>query len=166
MKVITLVLTGITLVFTQSFAQLSDSMKMKTPSWVLPILEKSELMKGYEVLDRMNPFYFEDDFNDDGFLDIVLFVKSKLSGKEGVVIVNGGKNVPFIFGAGKEIGMGSDIQWCEQWFIYRDKFIYNFDDKKKKFIISHHGIEIVKSESTSVIIYWDKRRYKTHIKHI
>ncbi|MCH2229872.1 MAG: hypothetical protein MK105_05970 [Crocinitomicaceae bacterium] len=149
-----------------SISQLSDSMKLKTPSWVLPIIEKSELMKSYEILDRMNPFYFEDDFNDDGFLDIVMFVRSKMSGKEGVVIVNGGKNVPFIFGAGKEIGMGSDISWCNQWFIYRDKFIYNFDDKKKKFMINHHGIEIVKSETTSVVIYWDRRRYKTHIKHI
>jgi len=149
-----------------TFSQVPESIVYKTPSWVLPVLKNSELMKSYEVLDRMNPFYFEDDFNADGFLDIALFVKHKQNGKEGVVIVNGGKNVPFIFGAGKEIGMGSDIQWCEQWFVYRDKFIYNFDDKKKKFIINHPGIEIVKSETTSVIIYWDKRRYKTHIKHI
>lgn len=151
---------------TVAFSQVPESVRSKVPAWVLPVLKNSELMKSYEVLDRMNPFYFEDDFNDDGFLDIVLFVKSKQSGKEGVVIVNGGKNVPFIFGAGKEIGIGSDIRWCETWFIYRDKFIYNFDDKKKKFIIDHHGIEIVKSETTSVIIYWDRRRYKTHIKHI
>lgn len=139
---------------------------LHTPSWAGKVVRNSELAKGYEFLRDVNPFYFEEDFTGDGVQDIAFLVKEKLSGKRGVFIVNGGKNVSFVLGAGKDIGMGTDISWSERWFVYRDEWIYNFNDKKKKFRIEYPGVEVVKSETTSVVIYWSGRAYKTYIKHI
>jgi len=97
---------------------------------------------------------------------LLFFVKNNFNKKTGVLIINGGKNVPFILGAGKDIGIGSDLFWCDRWFIYRKKFIYNFRDKKKKFTLKLPGLEVVKKEHTSVVVYWDSRRCKTYIKDI
>ena len=143
-----------------------ELLQKRIPEWARKVVGNSEIMKNYEILDNINPFYLEADFNADELVDIVFYVKGKLSKKNGVAIINHGDNNVYILGAGKDMGMGTDISWCNTWFIYRDKWIYNFNDKKKKFMIRNPGIEIVKSEKTSVIIYWDKRRYKTYIKHI
>ena len=143
-----------------------EQLQQRIPEWAKKVVENSEIMKSYEILDEINPFYLEADFNADELVDIVFYVKGKLSQKNGVAIINRGDNNVYILGAGKDIGMGTDISWCNTWFVYRDKWIYNFNDKKKKFMIRNPGIEIVKSEKTSVVLYWDKRSYKSYVKHI
>ena len=148
------------------YGQVDSLMIERIPTWVRHVVFKSSLMENYTLDTSRNPFYLEADFNDDGLVDIAFFVKSKIEGKTGVLIVNKGKNIGFILGAGKEIGIGSDIFWCNVWFVYRDKYIYNFKDKKKKFTIENPGLEIVKDEKTSIVIYWDKKRYRTHIKNL
>tara|TARA_R110002072_G_scaffold303044_1_gene492082 strand:- start:32568 stop:33038 length:471 start_codon:yes stop_codon:yes gene_type:complete len=155
------------LIFSSSLHGQVDSLMMdRIPSWVRHVVFESALMENYNLDTSRNPFYLEADFNDDGLMDIAFFVKSKLEGKTGVLIVNKGKNVGYILGAGKDIGIGADVFWCNIWFIYREKYIYNFKDKKKKFAIETPGLELVKDEKTSVVIYWDKKRYKTHIKNL
>jgi len=149
-----------------SVAQADSLIIEKTPEWVRHVVFESPLMENYILDSSHNPFYLEADFNEDGLIDIAFFVRSKLENKTGILIVNRGKNIGFILGAGKDIGMGTDISWCSRWFVYREKYIYNFKDKKKKYMISTPGIEIVKDDKTSLIIYWDKKRYKTHIKNL
>jgi hypothetical protein len=144
-----------------------DTLTVKRiPAWANSVLENSSIASNYKVSDKINPFYLEADFNGDELMDIVFFIESKTDGKHGIVIINRGTNNIFVLGAGKDLGMGSDISWCNTWFVYRDKWIYNFNDKKKKFSIRYPGIEIVKSETTSAVVYWDGRRYKTYIKRI
>ena len=144
-----------------------DSLSLqRIPEWARQVVQESSLMENYDLDVTRNPFYLEVDLNGDDLVDIAFFVKSKVEGKTGVLIVNKGKNVGYVLGAGKDIGIGTDVFWCDTWFVYRDKFIYNFKDKKKKYMIARPGIEIVKSEKTSVVIYWDKKRYKTHIKNL
>jgi len=149
-----------------SFSQVDSLIYSNTPTWARPVVFESELMKNYVLDYSRNPFYLEADFNGDGLIDIAFFVKSKLEGKTGILIVNQGKNVGFVLGAGKDMGMGSDIFWCKTWYVYREKFIFNFKDKKKKFLIYYPAIELVKTDDTSLVIYWDKKRYKTHIKNL
>ncbi|MDG1427278.1 MAG: hypothetical protein P8M19_05545 [Crocinitomicaceae bacterium] len=136
----------------------------RTPSWAKNVLVKSELFGNYTILDDLNPFYFEVDLNGDDLTDIVFRVKHKLTGDVGIFVINGGKNLCFVMGAGKPIGMGSNIDWCNKWFIFRDKAIYNFDSKKVKTVIRTPGIELRKTDSKSVIIYWDRRKYIAKIK--
>jgi len=149
-----------------TFSQTDSLVLNNIPFWVRSVVHESSLMQNYELDYTRNPFYLEADFNGDGLVDIAFFIKSKMEGREGVLIVNRGKNVGFVLGAGKDIGMGSNISWCDTWFVYREKYIYNFKDKKKKYIIYNPGIELVKTENTSLIVYWDKKRYKTHVKNL
>lgn len=135
------------------------------PHWARMAMDNSELMKGYVLLDDLNPFYLEADFNSDEQSDIVFNVKNRLENKIGFAIINRGTNNIFIVGAGNDIGMGTDASWCKRWFIYRDNWVYNFSDKKK-YSLREPRVEIVKSNSTSSVIYWDKRRYNIYIKHI
>ncbi len=151
---------------TSLFSQVDSLILSNTPSWVRSVLFESSLMQSYELDYTRNPFYLEADFNGDGLVDIAFFVKSKMEGREGILIVNRGKNIGFILGAGKDMGMGANISWCDTWSVYRHKYIYNFKDKKKKYIIYNPGVELVKTENTSLVIYWDKKRYKTHVKNL
>lgn len=150
----------------QLFGQLDSITILKTPKWAADVVMESSLMEKYSIDTLRNPFYFEEDFNGDDIVDIVFFVKDKIDNKTGVLIVNGGKNIGFIVGAGKDTAMGSDLFWSDNWFVYRDRYIYNFKAKKKKFIISEPGIELVKDLETSLIVYWDKSKYKTHVKSL
>ena len=155
------------LINTPVFAQVDSITYERVPDWSCSTLFESSLMSNYELDDTRNPFYLEADFSGDGLIDIAFFIKNKINKKTGVLIVNRGKNLAFVLGAGKDnVGIGTDLFWCNRWFVYRDKFIYNFDDKKKRFMISNPGLEIVKSDQTSVVVYWDKKRYKTYIKNI
>lgn len=146
----------------------SDStlLYQRIPKWAQTVLSTNELFKNYTIIDSINPFYFEADFTGDGTVDIVFMVRHNLSDKVGLFIINGGKNIAFVLGAGKDIGMGDNIAWCDKWFVYRDKFIYNFDARKKKLTLKYPAIEIQKNDQRSIILYWDKRKYKTAIKNV
>lgn len=149
------------------FAQ-SDSLNLKEriPGWANKVLDNSELYGNYSIIDTMNPFYFEDDFNGDDVIDIVFMVRHNLTGASGTFIINGGKNLCFVMGAGKSIGIGYSVDWCKKWFIFRDRAIYNFSGKKIKTVIRTPGIELRQSEDTSIIIYWDRRRYLAAVKSV
>ncbi|MFT5859737.1 MAG: hypothetical protein ACI865_001841 [Flavobacteriaceae bacterium] len=150
-----------------NFAQ-TDSLTFqeRIPAWANKVLDNSELFGNYTIIDTINPFYFEDDFNGDELIDIVFLVRHKLTGASGTFIINGGKNLCFVMGAGKSIGIGYSIDWCNKWFIFRDKAIYNFSGKKIKTVIRTPGIELRQSEDTSIILYWDRRRYLAAVKSI
>lgn len=136
------------------------------PEWASQVLESNSLFRGYTIIDSINPFYFEDDFTGDEIIDIAFVVRNKLSGEVGTFIINGGKNVCFVMGAGKPIGMGNSIAWCDNWFVYRNKYVYNFTARKKKFPLKHPALEFRKTDERSVIVYWDRRRYKTAILNV
>ncbi|MDX2362266.1 MAG: hypothetical protein QNK23_15775 [Crocinitomicaceae bacterium] len=154
------------LVSAQDSAELAP-MEDRIPAWAQAVIEKSALIKGYTILEKYNPFYLEADFNGDEIIDIAFMIENKIGGKQGVLIINGGDNKPFIMGAGKDIGMGTDISWCQNWFVFRAKTVYNHANKKNvKVYLKNPALEIVKKEDTSLILYWDKRNYKTLVKYL
>ncbi len=148
--------------------QAQDSVKevtlldLRIPAWVKPIIEKSEVAKNYTINDTLNPFYLEADFTGDKLDDIVLFVESKFDGKKGVMIINRGKNLLFVLGAGKDLGMGDHINWCNRWFIYRDKGLFDGLGKRKA-TLKYPAIRIEKSERINLYIYWSGKKYKTYV---
>lgn len=147
-------------------AQIDSVLTLNMPSWALEAYTSNPIMANYELINKVNPFYLEEDFNGDDKVDIVVWVKNKLSKQHGIAILHRGDNDLYIVGAGKDFGMGSDMSWSNRWFVYRDEWVYNFNDKKKKFMLPLPGIEIVQNEKTSAVIYWDKRHYTSYIKHI
>ena len=74
-----------------TFSQVDSLIAANTPEWVKPVLFESTLMQNYMLDESRNPFYLEADFNADGLIDIAFFVKSKMEGKTGILIVNRGK---------------------------------------------------------------------------
>lgn len=152
---------------TIQYSQAQDSLFLdRTPEWALDAFEKSSLSENYYLIDSLNPFYLEEDFNGDEIIDIALMVTEKISNKRGVLIINGGKNICYIVGAGKNIGIGTDITWCKTWYVYRQKFAQNLNAKQKKILFKNPCIEIKKTAEKSIIIYWDKKRYSTYIKDL
>src|SRR3989344_4520993 len=154
MKTIYLVL--IILMANQVIAQDSLStnnslLSKRIPAWVKTVIEKSEVAKNYTIIDSINPFYLEVDLTGD-----------KLDGKKGVMIINRGKNVLFVLGGGKDIGMGDNVNWCNRWFVYRDKGIFDGVGKKKA-SLKYPAIRLEKSDRLSLYIYWSGKKYKTYV---
>jgi hypothetical protein len=148
--------------FAQDTLPVPTLLDKRIPAWVKPILEKSEVAKNYTITDAINPFYLEADLTGDKLDDIVFFVESKFDGKKGVMIINRGKNTLFIMGAGKDLGMGDHVNWCQTWFIYRDKGLFDGTGHRKA-TLKYPAIRLEKSEKVNLYIYWTGKKYKTHI---
>ncbi len=134
----------------------------RIPAWVKPVIEKSEVAKNYKITDAINPFYLEGDLTGDKLEDIVFFVESKLDGKKGIMIINRGKNTVYIVGGGKDIGMGDHMNWCQTWFVYPDKGIYD-GLGSRKVQLKYPAIQMIKSEKLTLFIYWTGKKYKTYV---
>jgi hypothetical protein len=148
--------------FAQDTLAAQKLLDKRIPAWVKPVIEKSEVAKNYTIIDDINPFYLEADLTGDRLDDIVFLVQSKFDGKKGVMIINRGKNTLFIMGAGKDLGMGDHINWCNSWFIYRDKGLFDGTGHRKA-TLKYPALLIPKSEKLNLYIYWTGKKYKTHI---
>jgi len=148
--------------YSQDSIPVPSLLDKRIPSWVKPVIEKSEVARKYTIVDVINPFYLEADLTGDKLDDIVFFVENKLDGKKGVMIVNRGKNTVFIMGGGKDIGMGDHFNWCQTWFVYRDKGVFD-GLGSKKVSLKYPAIRLEKSEKISVFIYWTGKKYKTYV---
>lgn len=140
-------------------AQIDSTLMLNIPYWVRSVLEKSELVQKHIILDEFNPFYLEADFNGDKETDIAFFVENKIDHSKGVLIINKGKNVAYVIGAGTTTEMGANLSWGKRWFVHRDKYLSN--NGKKKLIIKYPAIQLMRSETSSLIIYWTGKKYKT-----
>lgn len=166
MKAISLVIVAL---FAGNFLLAQDSipaadklLDKRIPAWVKPVIEKSEVAKNYKITDGINPFYLEGDFTGDKLDDIVFFVESKVDGKKGILIINRGKNTVYVLGGGKDIGMGDHMNWCQSWFVYRDKGIFD-GLGSRKVQLKYPAIQMVKSEKLNLFIYWTGKKYKTYV---
>jgi hypothetical protein len=95
------------------------------PNWICPVYGNSiEVPFDVVVINDINPFYLEADFNGDEQLDIAFFVKRKSDEKKGILIVHGKSGKTFLLGAGKSFGNGGDNwNWLEVWKAYRAKTV-------------------------------------------
>jgi len=134
----------------------------RIPAWVKPVIEKSEVAADYRIVDVINPFYLEADLTGDKLDDIIFFVESKFDGKKGVMIINRGKNTLYVLGAGKDIGVGDHVNWCQTWFIYRDRGLFDGVGHQKA-TLKYPAIRLEKSEKYNLYIYWTGKKYKTHV---
>jgi len=70
----------------------------------------------YELATVLNPYFQRADFNGDGRIDAALFVRSRGSGKYGIIIVHSGQHYYNLVGAGKDTGhWGDDLAWLQRW---------------------------------------------------
>lgn len=151
------------LVYSSGFCQPDTNLiNNNIPNWVKPVLERSEMAQKHQILTDFNPFYFEADFTGDGQVDIAFFVENKIDHSRGVMIVNNIKNLVYVVGCGTATDMGTSLNWTKRWFIYRNRYIMN-DANKKKITLKLPAIQLIRSDTDSMVIYWNGKKYKTFV---
>jgi hypothetical protein len=91
---------------------------VELPKFSWPIVTAPAFKKKYQFDFRINPFYLQADFDQDGFLDLAILIKEQISGKAGLLLVRQHQPEPTIFGAGQAAGFGTDDwAWLQAWKI-------------------------------------------------
>jgi hypothetical protein len=120
------------------------------PDEVHDFYEK-KIKNDYELRTDVNPFYLKGDFDGDKQLDYAINIVEKKTLKKGILIYHSGTNKYFILGAGKpfkEKHPGDNFSWMDAWKITEG------ENKKKDSIL------VIKTESSSGVIYWTGKEYK------
>ena len=154
-----------------SFSQSEGFIMERLPKWIsrADIFNGLIIKKNYQVENRLNPFYLEEDFNGDGILDIALPIKEISSKKLGFVIIHGGKNEQFIVGAGTLIknALGDDQSYIDVWKLNREKentgteLDENGDlIESKPVLLDNPSINILKTELGGGILFWNGTEYE------
>ncbi len=111
---------------------------------------KQQIVNEYKLRTDVNPFYLRGDFDGDKKLDYAINVIERKTEKKGIVIYHTGTNRHFTIGAGKPFfgqHPGDDFWWMDAW-----KVEVNIGRKRE-------GILVVKTESSSGLIYWTGKQY-------
>ncbi len=163
----------IALLFTgfHSFSQDSYDywvLERRTPNWALQAFNEVNKQQTYELSDFVNPFYFEEDFNGDGKLDVALLIKNIKTTETGILIIHGSTKDHFIFGAGTNTeDWPNTYSWMDVWKIFRGSktheltYLDNGDiDGSIEISIAYPSLEIIKTEAASGLLYWNGNEYK------
>ncbi|TCI93156.1 hypothetical protein [Tenacibaculum sp. M341] len=121
----------------------------------------------FKIDNRMNPLYFEEDFNGDGHLDVTFPVRHIESKKVGFVIVHGNTEEVYIIGAGNNIknGLSENMDYIDIWKINREKVNEpgleenTGTGKNGELILKNPSLQIEKSELGGGQIYWNGKEY-------
>src|SRR5262245_51633334 len=97
---------------------LSVEQRYSVPEWVTRVLEQSNFEKSYELDAHLNPFCHRADFDGDGKLDFVVFIRERSSGKIGLAFVHQGSEMLYIVGAGKSGAHGDEYSWIDAWTVF------------------------------------------------
>lgn len=144
----------------------------KLPAWFMQSFNNKKLNERYVVIKPVKPEFLQADFNGDKIIDVAVQIIDKRSKKRGVLIINGGTNKHYIFGAGFKFAAEdfNDTNWLDGWRLHKAKVayktIFNTDGDiagSKKVKISYPAISIYAlqdgSEIAGALIYWDGKKY-------
>ena len=141
--------------------------EQRTPDWGLKIFNEMNLNDSMKITNYVNPFYFEEDFNGDSYLDLAILVENLKSKKKGILIIHGEINELKLIGAGNEFEGFDDFWWMDVWKIHRNSKTHeltykeNYDiDGSRDINVHDPCLEIIKTESSSGLIYWKEKDYK------
>lgn len=135
-----------------------------------------EVFKGtalsiYQPFPFSTPSFIESDFNGDGIKDIAILIIQKTTKKRGVLLMHGGSNQNFVFGAGNKFGNGSDdFKWLKGWSLYKQKVAYETTFTKdgdisgsKKIVLLRPALYVHNLEDAQPtaggLIYWNGKKY-------
>jgi hypothetical protein len=121
--------------------------RMSLPSWVDSVVGPLLQEKRYELGLALNPFFQVGDFDGDRRLDAAVFVRSRESGKYGILMLRRSDPRPQPLGAGRAFGNGGDdFNWLNIWRVEP--------------AARGDQLFVEKSESASGAITWDGRGYR------
>jgi len=143
------------------------ALEQSTPDWALKIFKDSNLSDSLELSSFVNPFYFEEDFNGDSFIDIAILVRHIDTNKYGILIIHGETQNYYLLGANSQFELIDDFSWIEIWKVFRGSLSYELTYKSnndiegtRKITVHNPCLEIIKLEASSGLIYWNGERYR------
>ena len=142
------------------------------PGWFTKSFTNKKLNERYMIIRPCKPEFLEADFTGDKINDIAVQVVDKKNKKRGILIINGGTNKHYVFGAGYKVTNEDldDTNWLDGWNLHKDKVAYKtlFDAEgdilgSKKVKVYHPAISIYSiedgSELAGALIYWNGTKY-------
>lgn len=130
------------------------------------------LDKKYVIAPFLEPAFLQADFNGDSTPDIAVLVTEKATKRRGILLIHGGTNEYFLFGAGTSLGSaGKDFKWADKWTLYTKKTAMKTQfDKKSGDIIGGKTLKLVRpgiliqdledgAALSGGIIYWNGTKY-------
>jgi len=133
------------------------------PPSVLKRFESEKFLKGYDLCDKINPFYLRGDFDGDGIPDYAILVTSRSTKQVGIAIARSGAKKIAVLGAGGvnlQDGSVKDFAWMDAWVVERKHRLEPNNWDKPLAQMVGEGIDVEKSESSSALIYWDGKQYR------
>ncbi|WP_158974989.1 hypothetical protein [Cellulophaga sp. L1A9] len=121
----------------------------------------------YQINETSNPYYLEEDFNNDGVLDIIITIKNIESKKKGWLIIHGNSNESFKIFDGKGLKNREEIcsdNSVKSWNISKSKIHYpgveeySGNGENGELIIDVPSI-FIKTACGCGIIYWNGEEY-------
>jgi hypothetical protein len=148
------------------------SQTVRIPTWFADSFKRKELDKKYDIASFLKPSFLQVDLNGDGRQDIAVPVIEKVSKRKGILLIHGGTNEHFLFGAGISFGNGGkDFKWADRWTLYKKKTALETQFDKgsgdimgsKTVKLFRPGILIEDDEDGAAvaggIIYWNGKNY-------
>ena len=138
--------------------------RLNLPGWVCEAAYRQKLHATYTPDTSINPFFLSGDFNNDGRTDTALWVTNTKDGKRGIVILHQGSKKAIVMGAGvNHGGGGDDYAGLDVWSLLpKGKVLNSSWEDHRKVVLKGDALVIGRSESSSVAIYWDGKRYASY----
>lgn len=134
----------------------TDLQRMNLPEWVAERAVKFNFDQKYDLSLHMNPFYLPVDIDNDGKIDIAVWVQERSTGKKGIAVFIKAQKKIHLIGAGIKFGNGGDdYSWADLWLPFEKTELKKSHWEKNSPRNVGQGIEIIKFESASGAIYWN-----------
>lgn len=134
------------------------------PPRVERILDASGISQTHRVSFHVNPFYLHGDFDGDQLLDTAVLMRERKTGKSGIAILHGGSNGIVLLGAGRPLGFAQwgeedDVDWLDAWQVHLQGPVGEGVEAGPPPALVGDALLVMKSESSSGLIYWTGETY-------
>jgi hypothetical protein len=124
------------------------------PTWTRGEINRLEVERDYEFIEKVEPAFQLGDFNGDGKPDVATMIRNRSSNKVGVLILHRDNYGAHILGAGKPFGSGGDDwSWLGAWRVIPTTQLPRGLSKGRDALV------VEKPESAGIALYWTGSEY-------
>jgi len=135
--------------------------RLNLPEWACEVVKSKKLNEKYTPAVHLNPFFLSGDFDGDHQTDIAILIRNKKSGESGILIILRKNRIVSVLGAGNLIEGrgGSNFDWMDMWTLYPKGEVKRSPFENYTPTLIGDALWAAKSESASVIIFWNGKKY-------